>query len=395
MKPKIMLAAHKQETITRAVNSGGQYIIAVQDTTYYNYTGHSKMSGIGKIQGKLRGILQHNLMLLSEKGLPLGVLYQDYWTRQGGSLDLKLGKKESLKWSKGLAAVRQESMAIPQKIVLVEDREADMFDFFKEERGEKIELLVRLYQPRKLEMVSNGEVKSLSEMAESLSEYGKKTVYIRRKNREVQLTIRMKAGQVDVYPRQGLSPRKHKIQGLSLVVAEEIACVDVKTQQPVESTEDIGRWLLLTSLPIENLLDVSRVVDFYALRWRIEQFHFVLKSGALNVEKLQFDDVHTLTNALSFYSVIAWQLLAMTYQVRECSEAAATQLLSVKQVQLLQNITRHSITTVADVVLALGKLLGFAPSKRQPFPGVKILGQALERFHFIEVGFSASRASPS
>jgi hypothetical protein len=45
MKPEIMLSGHREETIARASDCGGEYVIAAQDTTYYNYTGHKQMEG--------------------------------------------------------------------------------------------------------------------------------------------------------------------------------------------------------------------------------------------------------------------------------------------------------------------------------------------------------------
>lgn len=389
-----MLSGHQQETIKRVANSRGEYIIAVQDTTYYNYTGHRQLSGIGKIQGKIKGLLQHNLLLMNQRGMPLGVFSQEYWTRKGGSIDLAAGEKESQKWLKGLEGLKEKAAEIEQKIVLVEDREADMFDFFKAERGKKIELLVRVHEPRKLELVRDGRVTSLPELSQYLPEYGEKIVQIRRKNREVAVRVRLKAGEVNVYPRADLSPAKHKTQGLSIVIAEEIDCVDIKTGERVEQEGDGTSWLLLTSLGAGNGEEVARVVEFYAMRWRIEQFHFMLKSGGLNVEKLQFDDVHTLTNALSFYSVIAWQMMAITYQVRENPEQVATTVIPEEEVTLLARVTRSSISTARDAMVALGKLIGFAPSKRQPLPGTKVVGQALERFYFIKQGFEQSNASP-
>ena len=176
-----MLSGHQQETIKRAAHSEGEYIIAVQDTTYYNYTGHRQLLGIGKIQGKIKGLLQHNLMLMNQRGMPLGVFYQEYWTRKGGSIDLAPGEKESQKWLKGLAALRKKAAEIEQKIVLVEDREADIFAFFKAERGDNIELLVRVYEPRKLELVRDGRVTSLPELSPYLEEYGEKRVVLKRK----------------------------------------------------------------------------------------------------------------------------------------------------------------------------------------------------------------------
>ena len=180
--------------------------------------------------------------------------------------------------------------------------------------------------------------------------------------------------------------KKHKTQGLSLVVAEEIACVDCRTGEVLVSETKPTQWWLLTSLPIENLEDVERVVEFYALRWRIERLHYTLKSGALNVEKLQFDDIHTLVNALSFYSVVAWQLLSLTYSLRENPEQPANQVFSSDDLTLLQALVKTNISTVGEGVLALGKIVGFAPSRKQPFPGIKVLAQALDRFFFIKMG---------
>lgn len=189
-----------------------------------------------------------------------------------------------------------------------------------------VELLVRVYQPRQIEVVESGLVKPLPEIPAHLSDYGVKTVSIRRDNREVELTLGLKAGKVNVYPRKDLSAKKHKTQGLSLVVAEEIACVDAKTGETLVSDTKPAQWWLLTSLPTENLAQVNKVVDFYALRWRVERLHYTLKSGALNVEKLQFDELHTLVKALSFYSVVAWQLLTLTYTLRENPEQLANQV---------------------------------------------------------------------
>jgi hypothetical protein len=114
---------------------------------------------------------------------------------------------------------------------------------------------------------------------------------------------------------------------------------------------------------------VQRVVQFYALRWRIERFHYTLKSGALNVEKLQFDDIHTLINALAFYSVVAWQLLFLTYAIREDPHQSALAFFEPSELQVLQTATSKTIVSLGEAVLALGRMVGFAPSKKQPFPG--------------------------
>ena len=99
MNPEIMLSAHVEQTIIRASQCRGEYVIAAQDTTYFNYTGHKQMEGLGIIQGNTRGLMQHNIMLMSQTGQPLGIMGQKYWTREG-AIDLRPSEKESQKWQK-------------------------------------------------------------------------------------------------------------------------------------------------------------------------------------------------------------------------------------------------------------------------------------------------------
>lgn len=389
MSEQQLLSGHLQSTLARVAASEHEYIIAAQDTTYYNYSGQSAMTGLGTIQGKVRGLLQHNVLLLDAAGLPLGLLAQQYWTRQGGR-DLPVGEKESQKWHQGLSDVNAHLGSSNKTVVVVADREGDIFSLFKAERQPSVELLVRVHQPRHLEVGTQQNIHKLPQVSPHLDDYGQLSVNIERQNRAVQVFLKLRAGAVNVYPDKDLSPSRHKTQGLSLVIAQEVACLDGKTQQPLPLPEQPARWYLLTSLPIDSLEQVQRVVQFYALRWRIERFHYTLKSGALNVEKLQFDDIHTLTNALAFYSVVAWQLLSLTYAIREDPHQRASGFFEPSELQVLQTMTSKAIVSLGDAVLALGRMVGFAPSKKQPFPGVKVLATALDRLAFASIGFQAA-----
>lgn len=395
MNPELMLSGHIKATKERVENTEGEYVIAAQDTTYYNYSGQKKMSGLGVIQGKVRGLMQHNILLVDSSGLPLGILGQQYWTRKGG-LNLPPGEKESIKWLKGLDAINQQASQSSKCFVAVEDREGDVFSVFKAPRLSNVELLVRVYQERNLEVVGREVVCKLSEVSSHLKDYGTERVRIYRNNTEVELTLSLRAGAVNVYPEKDLSPSKHKTQGLSLVVAQEISCVNPQTQENLFCPEEATTWYLLTSLPIDTPEQVIRVTRFYARRWQVERFHYTLKSGALQVEKLQFDDIHTLVNALAFYSVVGWQLLALTHGIRKNPDQSARTVFDESEVMLLEKVAAKKIISLGEAVLALTKLIGFAPSKKQPFPGVKVLATALERFFFMKLGYLGSNrlASP-
>ena len=387
-----LLSGHLASTRARAQASDSEYLIAAQDTTYYNYSGQRQMSGLGVIQGKVRGLMQHNVLLIDENGQPLGVLDQQYWTR-GGAMDWPSSEKESQKWFKGLAAVNQQAQASPKRWVVTCDRESDIFEFFKAPRETNVELLVRVFQPRRVEVVSAGQVCPLPTVATHLDDYGRYAIQIERQyngqRRTVELTLQLQAATVHIHPNQNSSAARHKTQALSLVMATEVACVEVKTRADCFDADDALCWSLLTSLPIDHPEDVKRIIRFYALRWRIERLHFTLKSGAINVEKLQFDDVHTLVNALTFYSVVAWQLLGLTYALRHDPEQPAKVLFEANELTLLHQMSGKPVGSLRQATLALTQLVGFVPSKKQPLPGVKVLANAIERFFFVKKGAAA------
>ena len=66
MNDSTMLSGHIAATRERAQASDSEYLIAAQDTTYYNYSGQTQMSGLGVIQGKIRGLMQHNVLLMED-----------------------------------------------------------------------------------------------------------------------------------------------------------------------------------------------------------------------------------------------------------------------------------------------------------------------------------------
>ena len=382
MKPAVMQEGHLSATKERISASDGEYILVAQDTTYYNYSGQQAMEGLGKIQGQVKGIMQHNVLALSERGIPLGLLGQEYWSRE--SSHPYQGKKESEKWGKGLQIVNRELGGTEKTVVLMQDREADIFEFFQAERAPGVELLVRVHEPRKMEVLHSGEVAKLEEMSGKLPVVGEKRVVITRQNKEMTLVLSLQGGAVNV-----LSGAGKKTQGLALVIAEEIDSFDNQGKSIYDPQQRVV-WYLLTSLPVTSVLEMERVTYFYSLRWRIERLHYTLKSGALEVEKLQFDDLATTLNALAFYSVVAWQILAIVYLTRHEQDAAATKCFAEQEIKILEATSKKILKTVKEVTLALAKLVGFAPSKRQPMPGIKMLAMALERFHYLKLGFNAN-----
>lgn len=380
METEKMLAGHVQATVERCQSSAGARIIVAQDTTYYNYTGHQAMAGLELIQGNLKGCLPHNVLALDEQGVPLGILHQQNWTRGG----LGQPEKESDKWFTGLAAVNKQVAGLGKPVVLVQDREADIFRFFQAPRAANVDLLVRVHQPRKVELAVPGQVVPLAQAAEQLPQQGHLQAEVYRQNQPVVLELTVSAAPVAVLPDKEVRTRKPKATGLFLVVAQETNAFN-EQGECVFDPQQAACWLLLTSYAVKQAQDAFQVVQWYALRWRIERLHLVLKSASLQVEKLQFAQVHTLFNALAFYSIIAWRLLYLTYLVRQQPDLPAQKCFDPQEIKLLQMKAKEPVVNLKQAIKALGKLVHFQPTKKHPLPGVKLLAQALLKLnHMME-----------
>jgi hypothetical protein len=189
---------------------------------------------------------------------------------------------------------------------------------------------------------------------------------------------------VSVLPDKDLSAAKHQVKDLYLVVARQVEALD-KEGKCVFDAQKAACWVLLTSYPIPEAQDALQVVGWYGLRWRIERFHYVLKSGGLHIERLQFDAVTTLFKAFAFYSIVAWRRLYLTYQVREQGQAKVEHYFDPQEVKILTAKAGQRVNTLVQAVQALGRLVNFQATKKQPLPASKILAQAIiKRYHMKE-----------
>ena len=136
-----------------------------------------------------------------------------------GRMDWPEGEKESQKWFNGLHATNEKSKNSHKRWVSVADREGDIFEFFKAEREPNVDLLVRVFQARRVEVASTGIVCPLPEIVSQLSTYGLHTVRIFRGNREVELTLSLEAATVHIHPGKGQSVAKHKT-GLNRILCK-------------------------------------------------------------------------------------------------------------------------------------------------------------------------------
>lgn len=181
-------------------------------------------------------------------------------------------------------------------------------------------------------------------------------------------------------------PHRQDLRGQSartwIVVAQEVNSAE---NEPVS-------WTLLSTRPVLGFAEAAETVRLYTLRWKIEQFHFTLKSGC-QVERLQFDNVATLSNALAAYFIVAWRLMYLTFLAREDPLLPANAVLEEDELEVLTEATKKPIQTVQDAVLAIAKLGGYVHYKTAPPPGVKTLWVGLTRLDGMVAGWDLYKFS--
>lgn len=158
-------------------------------------------------------------------------------------------------------------------------------------------------------------------------------------------------------------------------------------ENPPEGTQPIS-WLLLTTLNVSNLELACQCLRWYALRWLIERFHYVLKSGC-RIEQLQLETAQRIQRALATYVIVAWRLLWLTYEARINPQTSCEVALEPFEWQALYCHVSQSTTppthppSLHRAVLWIARLGGFLARKCDGQPGVKTLWRGLRRLHDI------------
>jgi hypothetical protein len=383
-----MLAGHVAQTAQRCQEQSE--VIVAQDTTELNYTTHKGAKGLGPINAHpgSRGLLMHTALALTAEGVPVGLLSQETWARDPAPFGTAaqrrcrpVAEKESQKWLTGLQGVAAALPAGP-RVVLVQDREADVFAFLAAPRPAHIELMVRVWQPRRVEVEAGreGGPRTVLAAARQAPVVGQVRVQVPRKpgqpEREAVLELAAAAVVVKA-PRRRSADVPTASQALWVVRATEI--------EPPAGCKPI-EWILLTTAAVDCLAAASRCVHDYALRWRVERFHYTLKQGC-TVERLQFEEAHPLKNALALYSIVAWRLLWLTYTARQQPQAPATELMSPLELRVLEEATQGAVSTAREAIRAIAQLGGFPTNPSAKAPGVKVLWRGLRRLEAMVEGW--------
>jgi len=163
----------------------------------------------------------------------------------------------------------------------------------------------------------------------------------------------------------------------------EMHAVYVLEENPPAGEEAI-EWMLLTNLPVMSYEDAYEKVLWYCLRWRIEMYFKVLKSGFM-VESCRLGHADRLAKYLTVMSIVAWRLFMITIIARTDPTTSCSTFLTDQEWKVLFLHTNKNKTipkkppSIGIVVVWIAKLGGYLARKSDKPPGTITLWRGWKR----------------
>lgn len=347
-----MLQSHRRHTVRRMKKE--RTALIVQDTTDLNLSTRSRCQGLGQIGTnqtgtKSRGLRLHSSLALSSEGLPLGVVRLHGYAPQsaaGKERQRPIEEKESYRWLQSFAEAMEIAALLPNtQIISVADREADLFelfDFRRRQTGRKADLLIRAKTDRCLEAT---EVKLFEELAAApLAQ----TVSITVPRQREKLSKPSTPGRPALSAREAHVEVRYKQVTLSApntAPTRNLQPITIGAIYLVEKDPPAGatpvQWLLLTTIEVSSAKQALKCIEWYCRRWRIEEWHRVLKSGC-NILDHQNHSAEALLRAIAIDAVIAWRIMLLALLGREVPELPCELVFGRYECQVLELLSKKN-----------------------------------------------------
>jgi len=410
--PDAIQASHRRQ-VRSELRTPGRYLL-VEDTTFPSYS-HRKqpipeLGPIGDSEPGQQGFLLHSILAMRAPLSPapdgsghrppvtiLGLADQQYLVRsprdpdtpkQAGSRQRQIRDRESDRWLDSGQRIGRAPSDPTVRWVRVADREADIYEYMESCRELGHGFLIRVSQNRILLNPADGKRLGLVfEHIAGVAPVG--GMYLDLRGRDGQVARRAKL-MISCGPVRVRAPER---AGRAAGTGEPIDCWFVRVWEvdPPEGVEPL-EWVLYSDSPIESLSEALAAVMDYATRFVIEEFHKGLKTG-MKVEKLQLERGNRLFAAIAVMSVVALRLLDLRELGRHMPDAPATCTgLDKLELEILSLAVKRELKTVADVLLALGRLGGHMNRRRDGMPGWITLWRGMNELRALVRGSKLKRA---
>jgi hypothetical protein len=394
-----ILHGHFESTKSRYDETEGP-ILVLHDTTEITYKrikpakiGYTRKCASPKglfhqeVKRAQCGILMHPSLAVTTEGLPLGLCANRFWSRdkfkgvhalyrKRNSTRIPIDKKESYRWIEGVKN-SNDILGSSSRLVHIGDREGDMYELFQMAVSQGSNFLVRI----KVDRRTDDETITIKDVMKTAKIKGFYQITYRDKNgEEVTAELEIKFERITIKPSYGLKSKLYPDTEVTVIFAQERG-KPKGTREPID-------WKLMTSLPIDTLGEAIEKLQWYALRWKIEIFFKILKSGC-KVQESKLRTADALSKLISIYCILAWRIFWMTMMQRETDEVSPKAGLTeteIKTLDYLKPDSKKSKKNLSNYILKIAKLGGYLARASDPYPGNKVIWKGMERLADILIG---------
>jgi hypothetical protein len=399
-----ILAGHFQATRERFAATEGT-ILVLQDTTEFSFqrerpeaVGITYRVNSGKDKAgwtrmhTVCGLLMHTSLVVTTEGLPLGLSAAKFWSRKQfkGTAALKrkvnptrvpIEHKESIRWLENL----RQSMALlgaPARCVHVGDRESDIYELYCMAQDLGTHFVVRTCVDR---LAGDGD-HTLADEMEEVEVRGVHRVEVRDPKGHVgTATLELRYRRIRVLPPIGKQKRYPSLE-LTLIQATE--CNGPADRPAID-------WKLMTDLPVTNGEEAIEKLRWYALRWKIEVFHKILKSGC-RAEEARLRTAERLVKLIAVFCILSSRVFWLT-MINRCALNADPRLaLTPGEIAILDRLVPdrgQPTKTLSVYLIKVARLGGYLARTRDPPPGNMVMWRGLSRLMDISLGATLTHAA--
>ena len=370
VKPEAVRASGFARTAELAQSP--ELLLAVEDTTSVSYP-HAVAARLGLTGGKQtakrNGFMVHSVLLLdAQSECTVGLIAQRHWCRDPAShgkshtrRQRSYQDRESYKWEQASADTARCLGPAMQRTISVCDRESDIYGYLWHKHRNNQRFVVRAQANRRLVDSQTKLFDTLRRDAIALCGY---TVQIpQRGGRKARTAnVLLRTATLDFRVPVGSSVRDESLR-INAVLAEGL---------DAPAASEPLHWVLLTTEAIGDAQAALQVVRHYELRWRIEDYHKVWKSG-IGVERQRFQSIGNLERMLAVTAFLAVRLLQLRELLDKPVNTARTsceKVLAEAEWKVLWLSTErnkplpNTAPPTTWAYYALAKLGGFTDTKR-------------------------------
>jgi hypothetical protein len=394
-----ILNGHFQSTRER-FGASEESILVLHDTTDFVYK-HENVGLLGALSfGKSEegrgprehtvcGIRMHSSLVVTPEGLPLGLAAVRFLSRkefqgtQGLNKRIRaaqvgIEQKESFRWLQNL----QQSTTLlnePRRCIHVADREGDIYELFCAAEQSGTHFLVRSYADRR----AKDGASTLEQEMEEVMVKGLHRIEVRdQKGAAREAVLELKYRRLRVLPPEA-KQRRYPSLTLTIIYAQER-----DTPTGCESID----WKLITDLPVHSREEAIEKINWYAMRWKIEVFHKILKSGC-KVEDSRLETAERLVNLIAVFCILAWRIFWMVMINRSTEQASPKLALTTTEIELLDRLVKDKPDrtpprkTLSHYLIKIAQLGGYLARANDRPPGNTVMWRGLSRLTDIELGY--------